>query len=148
MKICMRYAKSEDEAVELVNDGFIKVFNNLDKVDLSRSFKNWFHTIMVNTSLDAYRKNKKFQNHDEITDRNLTTDGKEASSDLSYNEIILVVQKLSPAYRTVFNLFVIEGYSHEEISKLLNISEGTSRSNLARARINLQEMLIKCGYDY
>jgi RNA polymerase sigma-70 factor (ECF subfamily) len=138
----MRYSRTHDEAIEIVNDGFIKVFNHADKVDLTKSFKNWLRKIMVNTALDFYRQNHKHYNHDDIQDLEYQiSDNKDASSDLSYQELLGVIQRLSPAYRTVFSLFVIDGYSHEEIADMLNISIGTSKSNLARARINLREML-------
>lgn len=144
MSVCLRYTRTRDEAVEIVNDGFIKIFNNIEKIDLTKSFKNWLRRIMVNTALDYYRQNHKHYNHDDIHEAEyLISDSKDASSDLSYQELLGLVQKLSPAYRTVFNLFVIDGYSHEEISNMLNISVGTSKSNLARARINLREMLSK-----
>ncbi len=144
MSVCLRYTRTRDEAVEIVNDGFIKVFNHVEKVDLTKSFKNWLRRIMVNTALDYYRQNHKHYNHDDIQETEyMISDSKDASSDLSYEELLGLVQKLSPAYRTVFNLFVIDGYSHEEIGEKLGISIGTSKSNLARARINLREMLSK-----
>jgi RNA polymerase sigma factor (sigma-70 family) len=144
MGVCLRYTRTHDEAIEIVNDGFIKVFTHADKVDLTKSFKNWLRKIMVNTALDYYRQNHKHYNHDDIQAAEyLVSDGKDASSDLSYEELLGFVQKLSPAYRTVFSLFVIDGYSHEEIGGMLKISVGTSKSNLARARINLREMLSK-----
>lgn len=144
MSVCLRYTRTHDEAVEIVNDGFIKVFTHADKVDLTKSFKNWLRRIMVNTALDYYRQNHKHYNHDDIQVAEYSvSDGKDASSDLSYQELLGLVQKLSPAYRTVFSLFIIDGYSHEEIGDMLRISVGTSKSNLARARINLREMLSK-----
>jgi RNA polymerase sigma-70 factor (ECF subfamily) len=144
MSVSMRYTRTRDEAIEIVNDGFIKVFNNADKVDVSKSFKNWLRRIMVNTALDYYRQNHKHYNHEDIQAAEyLVSDNTDASSELSYEELLGLVQQLSPAYRTVFNLFVIDGYSHDEISEILNISVGTSKSNLARARINLREMLSK-----
>ena len=144
MSVCLRYTRTHDEAVEIVNDGFIKVFNHIDKVDFTKSFKNWLRRIMVNTALDYYRKNRKHHNHDDIQESEyLISDSKDASSDLSYEELLGFVQKLSPAYRTVFSLFIIDGYSHDEIGDMLGISTGTSKSNLARARINLREMLSK-----
>lgn len=145
MSVCLlRYTRSRDEAIEIVNDGFIKVFNHVDKVDLTKSFKNWLRRIMVNTALDFYRQNHKHYNHEDIQEGEyLISDSKDASSDLSYEELLGFVQKLSPAYRTVFNLFAIDGYSHDEIGVMLGISTGTSKSNLARARINLREMLSK-----
>jgi len=144
MSVCLRYSQTQEEAVEIVNDGFMKVFNHVDKIDLTKSFKNWLRRIMVNTALDYYRQNHKHNNHADIQAAEyLVRDVKDASSDLTYKELLGLVQKLSPAYRTVFSLFVIDGYSHQEIGEMLEISVGTSKSNLARARINLREMLSK-----
>lgn len=144
MSVCLRYTRTRDEAVEIVNDGFIKVFNNADKVDLNKSFKNWFRRIMVNTALDYYRQNHKHYDQEPIEyAEHLTDRSDDASANLSYEELLSLIQKLSPTYRTVFSLFVIDGYSHEEISKMLGVSISASKSNLARARINLREMLSK-----
>jgi RNA polymerase sigma factor (sigma-70 family) len=136
MSVCLRYTRTRDEAVEIVND--------VEKVDLTKSFKNWLRRIMVNTALDYYRQNHKHYNHDDIQETEyMISDNKDASSNLCYEELLGFIQKLSPAYRMVFSLFVIDGYSHEEVGDMLNISIGTSKSNLARARINLREMLSK-----
>ncbi len=144
MSVCLRYTKTRDEAVEVVNDGFIKVFNNADKVDLSRSFKNWFRRIMVNTALDFYRQNHKHYEQDDIEyAEHLSDRSDDASANLSYEELLALVQRLSPTYRTVFSLYAIDGYSHDEIAKMLGFSVSASKSNLARARVNLREMLSK-----
>ena len=144
MSVCLRYTRTRDEAVEIVNDGFIKVFNNADKVDLNKSFKNWFRRIMVNTALDYYRQNHKYYDHDDIESaENLSDRSDDASANLAYEELLSFVQRLSPTYRTVFSLFAIDGYSHEEIAKMLGVSVSASKSNLARARVNLREMLSK-----
>ncbi len=150
MGICMRYCNSHDDAVEIVNDGYLKVFKTINNFsprheNIEASIMGWIKKIMVYTAIDHYRKNNKNSLIDEIDDRHLhVSDNGESSIDMmSYKEIILLVQQLSPVYRTVFNLYVIDGYKHEEIAEELNISVGTSKSNLSKARANLQKMLIK-----
>lgn len=143
MSICLRYANNRYEASEIMNQGFLKVFTNLHKYDETRPFKAWVGRIMMNTSIDYYRSNLKVAfmedidtvpdiGHEELPDRRL-----------SYNDLLAMIQQLPNAYRTVFNLFAIEGYSHEEIAKKLNISAGTSKSNLFKAREKLKSMIIK-----
>ena len=148
--VCMRYVPNREEAVEVVNDGFLKVFQKVQMYDADKPFKLWLRRIMINTALDHYRQNIKFQHHDDISvaeNSIATSDTNSAYSHLAHEELIELIQQLTPAYRTVFNLYVIDGYSHEEISQKLGISEGTSKSNLARARENLRNMLVKKGRD-
>jgi RNA polymerase sigma factor (sigma-70 family) len=147
MSVCLRYSKSRDEALEILNDGFLKIFTKINKYDLERSFKGWVRRIMINTALDHYRKQIK---HYEMVTRSQPEDWKEAAYDnvnglhqLLYDDLIALVQHLSPAYRAVFNLHVIDGYTHEEIADMLEISVGTSKSNLSKARSNLQEIIKK-----
>ncbi len=141
MGVCMRYTRTRDEAVEVLNDGFMKVFNNADKIDISQSFKNWLRRIMVNTALDYYRSQHKHYYHEDIETAYQVGQQENVTSDIGHEDLIKMIKNLSPAYRTVFNLYVIDGFTHEEISQQLGISVGTSKSNLARARINLREML-------
>jgi RNA polymerase sigma-70 factor (ECF subfamily) len=141
MRICLRYAKNKDEAVEMVNDGFMKVFMNIHRYDRERSFKTWLSTLMINTSIDYYRSRIKKIEMEELNDKHEVEDSENILSHLNYNDLIKLVQKLSHAYRTVFNLFAIDGYSHEEISSMLSISVGTSKSNLFKARENLKKMI-------
>ncbi len=99
---------------------------------------------MVNTALDYYRQNHKHYDHDDIEyAENVSDRSDDASANLAYEELLSFVQRLSPTYRTVFSLFAIDGYSHEEIAKMLGVSVSASKSNLARARVNLREMLSK-----
>ncbi|MEX0843951.1 MAG: RNA polymerase sigma factor [Balneolaceae bacterium] len=142
MSITLRYADSRDQAAAILNDAFMKVFSHIKKFDTNREFKPWFRKIVINTSINQYHKNKK---HNELTEAlsdeyNIMSEEKIISG-ISYDELIEMVQKLSPAYRTVFNLFVIEGFKHEEISQMLEISVGTSKSNLSKAKRNLRTML-------
>lgn len=141
MSVCLRYAQSEDDAVEILNDGFLKVFKNLERFDQGRSFKAWLRTILINTALDHYRREKKHMHQEDISEvRNLDS-GKRTDAELSYEELLQLVQRLSPAYRTVFSLYVIDGFKHHEIADKLGISEGTSKSNLTKARANLRDMI-------
>lgn len=148
MGICMRYCHNQDDAIEIVNDGYLKVFKTINNFtprheNIEASIMGWVKKIMVYTSIDHYRKNYKNNLTEEIDEVHFgLTDGSESSIDImSYKEIIQLVQQLSPTYRTVFNLFVLDGFKHEEIAKKLNISVGTSKSNLAKARVNVQKML-------
>lgn len=141
LKICLRYAKSKEEAVEIVNDGFMKVFKNIDRYRDDYSFKSWLSTIMINTSIDHYRSIIKKITMEELNPSHDFEESEHILSRLQYQELLKLVQNLSAAYRTVFNLFVIDGYSHEEIAEMLSISVGTSKSNLFRARENLKKML-------
>lgn len=141
MKICLRYSNDKEEAVEMVNDGFMKVFMNIGKYRESFPFKSWLSTIMINTSIDHYRTRIKKITMEELKASHDLEESENILSKLNYEELIKLVQRLSIAYRTVFNLFVIDGYSHEEISKMLSISVGTSKSNLFKAREHLKMML-------
>lgn len=145
MGVCYRYTHNKDNAKDLLQDGFIKVFSNLSNYTFSGSFEGWIRRIMVNTAIDFYRKNKDIYF---ISDEdNYILDNNNAeSADSIYNsfgvEVIMeAIQELTPAYKMVFNLYVLEGYSHKEIAKELNINEGTSKSNLAKAKRNLRNLL-------
>lgn len=141
MAICRRYAIDDDEAADVLNDGFLKVFTHISKYDFSKPFKPWLARIMTNTAIDHYRSNLKFSVHEDLVDHENIGHQATVYGDMAYRELLGLVQGLSPAYRLVFNLFAIDGYSHEEISEMLNISVGTSKSNLFKARQKLQERL-------
>ncbi|RZK01859.1 MAG: RNA polymerase sigma factor [Flavobacterium sp.] len=143
LRICLRYAKNKDEAVEVVNDGFMKVFTHIARYQANQSFNSWLSTIMINTAIDHYRKRIKKLEMEELNDQHQVEDRENILSNINYEDLINLVQKLSHAYRTVFNLFAIDGYTHEEISVLLQISVGASKSNLFKARENLKRMLIE-----
>ncbi|WP_235528491.1 RNA polymerase sigma factor [Pedobacter sp. Leaf194] len=141
MGICLRYANNRLDAAGILNEGFFKVFRNIAKYEKDKSFKAWLGRIITNTAIDYYRSNLKFADHDDISDHDEVSQQQSVYSKLAYEDLLALVQKLTPAYRTVFNLFAIDGYSHEEISEILSISVGTSKSNLFKARQKLQEML-------
>jgi RNA polymerase sigma factor (sigma-70 family) len=155
MRICLRYSFHEEDAIEILNDGFMKVFGKIDKFDPALSFQGWLRKIMVNTAIDYYRKNKKYQKNKPLED--LNGDEQESISEIndsiiskmSYVEIIGLVQQLSPSYRAVFNMYVIDGYTHKEIGERLKITEGASKSNLSKARERLRQLLKKsCHVEY
>lgn len=141
MGICKRYALSDFDAAEVLNSAFLKVFIHIEKYDTNKPFKAWVGKIMTNTAIDYYRKNLKFADHDDINEHEYIGSEAVVYDQLGYGDLLALIQSLSPAYRTVFNLYAIDGYSHEEIADLLNISIGTSKSNLFKARQKLQERL-------
>jgi len=143
MAVCLRYANNPDEALDIMHEGFIKVFKHIDQYQPGTSLAAWIRRIMVNTSIDYYRKTIRRRTEDLEQAYNLQTADPDAISQCTEKEILQTIQELSPAYRAVFNLYVIEGYSHKEIADMLDITESTSRSNLVKARMKLQVMLTK-----
>lgn len=139
--ICKRYSISEFEAADVLNKGFLKIFNNINKYDTNKPIKAWIGTIMVNTAIDHYRANLRFSGHDDISEYEQNGTEAVVYGQMAYKELLLLVQSLSPGYRVVFNMYAIDGYTHEEIAKTLNISVGTSKSNLFKARQRLQDMI-------
>lgn len=139
MGVCLRYAGSRDEALDLLHEGFIKVFQNIARFKPGTSLPAWIRTIIVNTCIDYYRKSIRRRTEDIAEAHYLSNDDPDALSQLTEQEILDAVQELSPAYRAVFNLYVVDGYSHKEIADALQITESTSRSNLVKARIKLKE---------
>lgn len=139
--IAIHYASGADEAEDIVQDAFIKLFNELYRRPFSGDFKKWFRRIVVNTGIDHFRAGKRrlgLLNRLATLPRSSTRN--EAEHNLEATDVHRFLQQLSPAYRLVFNLYVIEGYRHHEIADLLGISEGTSKSNLAKARRKLQHL--------
>ncbi len=148
MSVCDRYTNRDEDAVEILNDGFLKIFKEIHHykpayADIISSFKGWLRKIMVYTAIDHYRKHHKHNDVAELDTALIHHPANEESpyDKLSYDEIIHYIQHLSPAYRTVLNLFIVEGFTHEEIATQLDISIGTSKSNLAKARKQLQKIL-------
>ncbi len=139
---CLRYMKSEDEAKDVLQDAFIKVFTKLKEYRGEGSFEGWIRRIMVNTAINMHIKNKKFSFHADIDTVGHSLSGKELPTDTLYVEEILgLVQKLPTGYRTVFNLYEIEGYAHKEIAEMLGVSVNTSKTQLMHARQTLQKKL-------
>jgi len=140
--VSLRYCSSYEEAEEVLNESFLKVFQNLQKYDPALPFKAWLRTIVVNTAISYYRKNGKHQK-DRITLEDAPLPGYDAHviEKLTGEEIIGLVQLIKPIYRTVFMLHAVEGYSHREIATLLEINEATVRSHYLRARARLQHLV-------
>lgn len=143
--ISLRYAAGAEEAEEIIQDGFLKVFTHLPSYKNDQSFKAWLRAIMINTAVDYYRKNKKWATQISLDDMDIPDWNDDIIGAISTQEILALVQKLPPAYRMVFTMYAVDGYSHREISDLLTIQEGTSKSNLRDARKKLQ-LMIKLYY--
>jgi len=141
MAICLRYTKNEDEAMDLLHESFIKIYRSINKYKPGTSLGAWMRRITINTAIDYYRRNIRRRTEDIDQAFNIRSQDADAISQFTEQEILAAVQKLSPAYRTVFNLYIIEGYSHKEIAQNLDITESTSRSNLVKARAKLKKML-------
>ncbi len=143
MSIAIRYADEEDEAIQILNDSFMKVFGNIKKYDAGQPFKPWFRAIVVNTAINHLRRQEKFKKEVRMEEAGNMQASEDILSRISYQELIKMVQSLSAAYRAVFNLYAIEGFTHEEIASSLGISIGASKSNLSKARAKLKELVTK-----
>ena len=149
LKTVFRYIYRYDKAVDVVNDGFVKVFRNFckfefrDTENLEMILMGWMRMIMVNTAIDHLRKNNFLPEIGDISESIWLHEDKSQGSDhaLMYKELVKEIKKLPPSYRTVFNLYVIDGFTHQEIANQLGISVGTSKSNLSKARVLLQKIL-------
>lgn len=149
MTVCMRYSKNRDEAHDILQDGFVKVFQKLKNFEKKGSLEGWIRRIITNTAIDHIRKRKDFllsenelyemDNLIDETDKEIEL---EELMQLRTEMIIEMIQKLSPAYRTVFNMYVLENMTHQEIADYLHINIGTSKSNFAKAKIKLKEMVL------
>ena len=140
--VCLRYANNSNDAQDLLQEGFIKVFRNLHRFRAEGSFEGWMRRVFVNTSIEYFRKKSAQLSSVSEKEENTIEDSDISALDqLAEKDIIAIIQELSPGYRTVFNLYVVEGYSHREIGDMLGISEGTSKSQLARAKALLQKKI-------
>ena len=149
LKTVFRYIYHYDKAVDAVNDGFVKIFRNIGKFqyndveNLEMMLMGWMRTIMVNTAIDFLRKNNFVPEIGDISESVWMQEDRSQSAEqaLLYKELIKEIKKLPPAYRAVFNMYVIDGYNHQEIATQLGIAVGTSKSNLSKARVYLQKIL-------
>jgi RNA polymerase sigma-70 factor (ECF subfamily) len=140
--ICLRYTRNHEDAIEVLHNGFLKVFKNIHTYDVSRaSLYTWIRTIIINSAIDFVRQRGKFHTNIELEKVEEPAIDADAVQRMSANEVLQLVQQLSPATQTVFNLYVVEGYNHREIANLLGISEGTSKWHLSEARKQLQKLL-------
>lgn len=149
LAVCMRYAKDRMEAEDVLQLGYIKIFQKVGEYRGDGSFEGWMRRVMVNTAIESYRKNLRTLNVVPIEDAYEQPSTGFDFSRLGMQDLLKVIQKLSDGYRMVFNMYIIEGYSHKEIAATLGISEGASKSQLSRARAILKEEIIKMeGIDY
>lgn len=141
--VCLRYASSSEEAEDILQEGFIKIFKKLESYRGEGSFEGWIRRIFVNTAIEHFRRRRYLQPVTEKEEN--TVEGKYLSvlDSLAEKDIMELIRQLSPGYRTVFNMYVVEGYTHKEIGDMLGISEGTSKSQLSRAKVILQDMVKK-----
>ncbi|MBU2921695.1 RNA polymerase sigma factor [Winogradskyella psychrotolerans] len=138
--LCLKYSKNYAEAEDNLHDAFITIFNKIEQYNNKGSFEGWLKRIAINTSLQRYREDVgvyDIVNEDNIKDVSVDLN----ENDVSINYLLQIIQELPDRYRLVFNLYVLDGYSHVEISELINISVGTSKSNLARARMILKDKI-------
>jgi RNA polymerase sigma-70 factor (ECF subfamily) len=141
--VCLRYAGNADDAQDILQDGFVKIYKNLARFRGEGSFEGWIRRIFVNTAIEHLRRKTFLTPIAEKEENTILYKEKTALDRLGEKDILNLISQLSPGYRTVFNLYVVEGYTHKEIGDILGISEGTSKSQLARARMILQDMVIK-----
>ena len=142
MTLCLRYTKNEEDAVEVLNTGFLKVFRNIQRYEPAQgSLYTWIRTIVVNSCLDFIKAKSRKEPHQELNDAAEVHIAAELIHKMKASELLQLVTALPPSTQAVFNLYIIEGYNHREIGELLGISEGTSKWHLSEARKNLQKMI-------
>lgn len=145
MGVCLRYTKDVEEAQDVLQIGFVKVFEKLHLFNNEGSLEGWIRKVLVNTALDQIRKNKKFDDNVDLSkvDYSMATENENVLDQLSANDLLKIIQAMPTGFRTVFNLYAIEGYSHQEIADQLNISINTSKSQYSRARVYLQKIILE-----
>ena len=144
MSVALRYTINRDEAMEVVNDSFLKVLDKLDSYDTEKKFKNWYGRIVINTSIDRYRRRKTDKTIMNIETESIESiKAPEIEDKLSVDDILDLFSFLPEVYKLTFNLYEIEGYDHKEIGRMMGISTSTSRSNLARAKKMLRQLYNK-----
>lgn len=153
MAVCLRYTKNHDQAKDILQDGFIKVFRSLAVFNRAGSLEGWVRRIMVNTAIDHFRRarhsylllgeNRSMEDFEDVPEEDGDAAQEEGWADIKPADVINAMQKLTPAYRTVFNLYVFEGMTHKQIAETLDINIGTSKSNLAKAKVRLKHLLTK-----
>lgn len=141
--VCLRYAGNAEEAEDILQESFIKVFKKIGSYRGEGSFEGWIRRIFVNTAIEHFRKKTYLQPITEQEESSVEGNYLSVLDNLAEKDIVNLVQQLSPGYRTVFNMYVVEGYTHRQIAEILGISEGTSKSQLSRAKIILQDLVRK-----
>jgi RNA polymerase sigma factor (sigma-70 family) len=148
LSVCFRYAENIMEAEDILQEAFIKMFSKINQFRFEGSFEGWFRRLVVNTAINHYRSKNPQYNFTGLTEANEMHHDDFSVQQLSANEIMDMIKDLPQGYRTVFNLYVLDGYSHKEIADLLNITESTSKSQLARARKQLKLIILKREPEY
>ena len=143
MSICTRYIQDRSEAITILNDAFLRIFTNLNAYNTDLDFKPWFKTIMVRSAINYLKKMKKYKLEMNIEEARFTAVKDDFFSKFNYVELMGMIQSLTLAYRTVFNMYVIDGFKHQEIADSLGITVSTSKSNLTRAKQKLRELITK-----
>lgn len=145
MGVCLRYTKDAEEAQDVLQIGFVKVFEKLHLFNNEGSLEGWIRKVLVNCALDQIRKNKKFDDNVDLSkvDFQMASENENVLEHLSANDLLKIIQAMPTGFRTVFNLYAIEGYSHQEIANQLNISINTSKSQYSRARVYLQKIILE-----
>lgn len=142
ISICLRYTKNESDAVEVLNNGFLKVFKNIDKYQATQgSLYTWIRAIIINSCLDFIKSKQRQEAHKELNDSVEVHIDPEAIKKINSEALLQMVRQLPPATMAVFNLYVVEGFKHKEIATLLNVTDGTSKWHLSEARKLLQKMI-------
>ena len=142
VSLCLRYTKNEVDAVEALNNGFLKVFNNIQRYDPGKaSLYTWIRTIVINSCLDFLKVKAKHEQYYEIESAQDVQIDAEAINKMEVTRLLQMIRQLPPATQAVFNLYIIDGYNHKEIGQMLKISEGTSKWHLSEARKSLQQMI-------
>jgi RNA polymerase sigma factor (sigma-70 family) len=140
--LCLRYTKNEEDAVEVLNNGFLKVFRNIQRYDPAQAtLYTWIRTVVINSCLDFIKSKQKVVAHKELTSTEDVHVPAEVISKMKATELLALIRQLPPATAAVFNLYVIDGYNHKEIAAMLGISEGTSKWHLSEGRKGLQKMI-------
>lgn len=148
LAVCMRYSKNKSDAEDILQDAFIKIFNNIGSFKNEGSLEGWIRRIMVNTSLDQIRKNNKFSNDTELDSVSFKLESNDFSfSSLETDDLLRMINNMPNGYKIVFNMFAIEGYSHQEIASILGVTENTSKSQYLRARSFLKNELKKMNFE-
>lgn len=142
MALCYRFSRDVNEAEDILQEGFVRIFNKLDLYSDQGSFEAWMKRVMINTALKYRQRYIVKYNYSDITDHHIDDHRPTAIDNMSTDEILKLIQELPDGYKTVFNLYAIEGYSHRDIAELLGIGESTSRSQLVKARKMLQDKLM------
>lgn len=146
MSVALRYSNSRDEACEIVNDSFMKAFDRIKQYQTENSFKGWFRRIIVNTSIDYYRKNSRYASIMDIDKAESESYSPDIIDQLTFEDILGLIRSLPEILRIVFNLYEIEGYNHNEIGEKLGIPASTSRTYLARSKKKLREKVLEINH--